>query len=259
MTSRTSAPVYIFVCSIEPPYPCEDLSYRIHSNVRGNETFDSMRLHDNIHCNYVMMLFHGLMQTRIIERNSIFSKLSRNRYIFEFLFSIRLLKSNLTQYIFCPFVLNLGNDLDSIRALFSEKEKELSLAVAKVEALTKQLEELRRDRRGPLNLISTAAGAVLNPTNAAATINSLNINGCNNGTNNIQQHLNSTSPAARELDKLRRELMVRKPIHDNHFFSFLFLLFICLSYQVYFKFFYSFYHEITNSTETLNRLLALKL
>lgn len=36
-----------------------------------------------------------------------------------------------------------GNDLDSIRALFSEKEKELSLAVAKVEALTKQLEELR--------------------------------------------------------------------------------------------------------------------
>lgn len=84
------------------------------------------------------------------------------------------------------------------------------MAVAKVEALTKQLEELRRDRRGPLNLISTS-GAALNPTaNASVSVNSLNINGNNNGTANIQQHLNSTSPAARELDKLRRELMVRK-------------------------------------------------
>lgn len=71
-----------------------------------------------------------------------------------------------------------GNDLDSIRALFSEKEKELSLAVAKVEALTRQLEELRRDRRG-LSLIT------------------------NNGNN--QQ---PPSQAARELEKLRRELMV---------------------------------------------------
>lgn len=76
------------------------------------------------------------------------------------------------------FLIHTGNDLDSIRALFSEKEKELSLAVAKVEALTRQLEELRRDRRG-LNLIT------------------------NNGNN--QQ---AGSPAARELEKLRRELMV---------------------------------------------------
>jgi apoptosis-stimulating of p53 protein 1 len=73
-----------------------------------------------------------------------------------------------------------GNDLDSIRALFSEKEKELTLAVAKVEALTRQLEELRRDRRG-LSLIA------------------------NNGNN--QQ---PPSQAARELEKLRRELMVRR-------------------------------------------------
>lgn len=69
--------------------------------------------------------------------------------------------------------------MDSIRALFSEKEKELSLAVAKVEALTRQLEELRRDRRG-LSLIT------------------------NNGNN--QQ---PPSQATRELEKLRRELMVR--------------------------------------------------
>lgn len=138
------------------------------------------------------------------------------------------MESNIFYYFFFLYTLNPGNDLDSIRALFSEKEKELSLAVAKVEALTKQLEELRRDRRGPLNLISTA-GAALNPTNAAATVNSLNINGSNNGTNNIQQHLNSTSPAARELDKLRRELMVfflvsmlnkqtNTQFHDNKFF-----------------------------------------
>jgi apoptosis-stimulating of p53 protein 1 len=56
----------------------------------------------------------------------------------------------------------------------------LSLAVAKVEALTRQLEELRRDRRG-LSLIT------------------------NNGNN--QQ---PPSQAARELEKLRRELMVSK-------------------------------------------------
>lgn len=77
-----------------------------------------------------------------------------------------------------------GNDLDSIRALFSEKEKELSLAVAKVDALTRQLEELRRDRRGPLNLIP----------------------GVTSSSNGSNQQI--SSPAAVELDKLRRELMV---------------------------------------------------
>lgn len=78
----------------------------------------------------------------------------------------------------------LGNDLDSIRALFSEKEKELTLAVAKVEALTRQLEDLRRDRRGTLNLFT---GLPSHP------------------------QLNS-SPAAIELDKLRRELMYRNQL-----------------------------------------------
>lgn len=104
-----------------------------------------------------------------------------------------------------------GNDLDSIRALFSEKEKELSLAVAKVESLTKQLEEIKRDRRGPLHLLQ------------ASTINYGN--GNNNGKHQPlqqqhnqqqqqsqqqqqqQQQLNG-SAAARELDKLRKELMV---------------------------------------------------
>ncbi|CAG4966504.1 unnamed protein product [Parnassius apollo] len=40
-------------------------------------------------------------------------------------------------------------DLESIRAFFNEKEKELSVAVAKVEELTRQLEELRRGRVQP--------------------------------------------------------------------------------------------------------------
>lgn len=106
-----------------------------------------------------------------------------------------------------PFIFLLGNDLDSIRALFSEKEKELSLAVAKVEALTKQLEEIRRDRRGPLNLINglgTGAGSAINVTNSIVTSNGLSIN----STNNIGSNSNNSTSAARELDKLRRELMV---------------------------------------------------
>uniref|UniRef100_A0A182YN27 SH3 domain-containing protein n=1 Tax=Anopheles stephensi TaxID=30069 RepID=A0A182YN27_ANOST len=81
----------------------------------------------------------------------------------------------------------LGNDLDSIRALFSEKEKELTLAVAKVEALTRQLEELRRDRRG---VGTNGISYNLNP-------NSLNNNG---------------SPAGKELEKLRLELVYRNQL-----------------------------------------------
>ena len=37
----------------------------------------------------------------------------------------------------------LVKELDSVRAMFSDKEKELSVAVAKVEELTSQLESLR--------------------------------------------------------------------------------------------------------------------
>lgn len=79
----------------------------------------------------------------------------------------------------------LNNDLDSIRALFSEKEKELSLAVAKVDALTRQLEELRRDRRGTINILSSTATG-------------------------LNQQYNS--PSIRELEKLRRELMYRNQL-----------------------------------------------
>ncbi|CAH1159137.1 unnamed protein product [Phyllotreta striolata] len=71
--------------------------------------------------------------------------------------------------------ISLTSDLDSIRALFNEKEKELSLAVAKVEELTRQLEELRRGR----------------------------------------SNKNSSPPSALELDKLRRELMYRNKLNEQ--------------------------------------------
>ena len=64
-------------------------------------------------------------------------------------------------------------ELESIKSLFNEKEKELSVAVVKVEDLTKQLEELRKGRLNGLN-----------------------------GTNNAQ-----TSSMV-ELEKLRKELTV---------------------------------------------------
>ncbi|XP_066244957.1 apoptosis-stimulating of p53 protein 2 isoform X1 [Euwallacea similis] len=71
--------------------------------------------------------------------------------------------------------ISLTSDLDSIRALFNEKEKELSLAVAKVEELTRQLEELRR---GKTNREPPTASAL-------------------------------------ELDKLRRELMYRNKLNEQ--------------------------------------------
>lgn len=92
---------------------------------------------------------------------------------------------------------SLGNDLDSIRALFSEKEKELSLAAAKVEALKRQLEEIRRHRHGTVNLIPGAATA----------LNSIDLHAAAIGLSNQRKCVNSSS-AARELDKLRQELIV---------------------------------------------------
>lgn len=64
--------------------------------------------------------------------------------------------------------------------------------MAKVEALTRQLEDLRKDRRGPLNLITGNGGGVGQKGGA----------GGNGGSNS------GNSPTAKELEKLRRELMV---------------------------------------------------
>lgn len=73
---------------------------------------------------------------------------------------------------------NLSAELESIRALFNEKEKELSVAVAKVEELTRQLEDVRRSN----NLLSA----------------------------------NSNSPSTTvELDKLRKELVYRAQLNEQ--------------------------------------------
>lgn len=54
-----------------------------------------------------------------------------------------------------------GAELESIRALFNEKEKELSMAVAKVEELTRQLEEVRRGDVSGLKHGNTPSAAAL--------------------------------------------------------------------------------------------------
>ncbi|XP_054712510.1 apoptosis-stimulating of p53 protein 1-like isoform X2 [Uloborus diversus] len=74
---------------------------------------------------------------------------------------------------------NLGAELESIRALFNEKEKELSMAVAKVEELTRQLEDVRRG----------------------------DIAGLKHGT--------TPSPAALEFQKLKRELLYRSKLNEQ--------------------------------------------
>ncbi|GIY84907.1 apoptosis-stimulating of p53 protein 1 [Caerostris darwini] len=52
---------------------------------------------------------------------------------------------------------NLGTELDSIRALFCEKEKELNLAVSKVDELTRQLDEIRNNKNRKNFIISSSA------------------------------------------------------------------------------------------------------
>ncbi|XP_011351390.1 probable basic-leucine zipper transcription factor N isoform X2 [Ooceraea biroi] len=89
----------------------------------------------------------------------------------------------------------LTSDLDCIRALFNEKEKELSLAVAKVEELTRQLEELRGRQNTPVG---------------AGTAGSIG-GGLTGTTGN--GHL--VTPASAELEKLRRELMYRNKMNEQ--------------------------------------------
>ncbi|CAH1720828.1 unnamed protein product [Aphis gossypii] len=69
----------------------------------------------------------------------------------------------------------LTSDLESIRALFNEKEKELTMAVAKVDELTRQLEDVHKGRG----------------------------------------HAQPTSPASIELDKLRAELLYRNKLGEQ--------------------------------------------
>ncbi|XP_029638873.1 apoptosis-stimulating of p53 protein 2 isoform X3 [Octopus sinensis] len=77
---------------------------------------------------------------------------------------------------------NLNSELESIKILFTEKEKELALAVAKVEQLTKQLEQIR--------------------------IGAFTINGKIN-----PDHPNAM--AAIELDKLRKKLALHNKLNEQ--------------------------------------------
>lgn len=105
-------------------------------------------------------------------------------FLLSLLFSSFLFHSHYSSSVL-PFV---ASDLDCIRALFNEKEKELSLAVAKVEELTRQLEELRGRQNAPAG--GGSAGSIGGGLTGAT----------GNG------HL--VTPASAELEKLRRELMV---------------------------------------------------
>lgn len=72
---------------------------------------------------------------------------------------------------------NLNSELESVKALFTEKEKELVMAVAKVEQLTQQLEEIRKERANQKN--------------------------------------GEKSAAAIELEKLKQELMLRNKMNEQ--------------------------------------------
>lgn len=89
----------------------------------------------------------------------------RYRVSYDLILKIKHIYHNLTFY----FVVS-ASDLESIRALFNEKEKELTMAVAKVDELTRQLEDVHNGRG----------------------------------------HAQPTSPASIELDKLRAELLVSR-------------------------------------------------
>ncbi|CAL1300948.1 unnamed protein product [Larinioides sclopetarius] len=57
---------------------------------------------------------------------------------------------------------NLGTELDSIRALFCEKEKELNLAVSKVDELTRQLDDIRNNKNRKNCMVSSTASELEN-------------------------------------------------------------------------------------------------
>ena len=90
------------------------------------------------------------------------------------------------------YLLTVDSELQFARAAFGEKVKELSVAVARVDALTKQLEELKRGNT--LNSYQVFANAV--PANS--------------------------SKLNQEYEKLRQQLLVC--VHGFFFFFFLLLL-----------------------------------
>lgn len=91
--------------------------------------------------------------------------------------------THLSNYIIVFFSSKTGKELDSIRDIFNEKEKELSVAMAKVDALSRQLDELKD-------------GNILNSYNINTTTTSNNGLVANGSKFNV------------ELEKLKQELLV---------------------------------------------------
>ena len=92
-----------------------------------------------------------------------------NCSIFTNIYFLNVQDLALTLFVKLVLYLSPATELEAVRAVFNEKEKELSLAVARVDQLTRQLQDLRNGRL----------------------------------------HSNNKTAAAIELEKLRNELMVR--------------------------------------------------
>lgn len=83
--------------------------------------------------------------------------------------------------------------METIKILYREKERELTAAVGKIDALTRQLEELKRGNFGNSYSFSK---------NGAGNENA------NNGNSSYSQQQQQKQQAAAELEKLRQELLV---------------------------------------------------
>ncbi|GFR82601.1 apoptosis-stimulating of p53 protein 1 [Elysia marginata] len=79
---------------------------------------------------------------------------------------------------------NLNGELDAVKAVFNEKEKELAMAVARVDRLNRQLQELRSGNSSN----TTGGGGALDNKQAAV---------------------------AAELEKLRKELLIRNKLNEQ--------------------------------------------
>ena len=107
-------------------------------------------------------------------------------------------------------------ELESARSLFGEKVKELSVAVAKVDALTRQLEELKKGNT------SNSYHVVQNVQQLLSTaVENGHNRSCNGSTtsssSSLTNHPNGimSSKLNKEFEKLRQELLVSLKIYSQ--------------------------------------------
>ena len=78
------------------------------------------------------------------------------------MYTIRCQTAKQKCFPFVSFLSHIDWELESIKSLFNEKEKELAMAVAKVEEMTRQLEDIRSGKvKSATNNQSPAAMAEL--------------------------------------------------------------------------------------------------